>query len=246
MRLMGLELKTNAIADGLACELVHAGGPVARGVWADGAMTGEWVTLNADGQVRTRVDLTEAPFEVELDNNGVYEALQMALLMSFIESNDTPEWFEPAGVLDVAWDEIEDDSRRECAKRFPPLMAAAVSPEPLVRDLVLMDIHLAMVDEGTVFPVTPIAIPRLGFLLEQPGEHVHALALILDNVAGSVLATAEELEIDLAKPSERDALFRPSIRALKALMPHVKNAQANASGETTKALVKLAERITAL
>jgi hypothetical protein len=217
MRLKGLTLDTSTDGPTTQCALVLSGAVEARGAFADGKLTGPWSVFGPGGEVVFSVDLTGDDVETTLEANRLRSDLTGALMQRWLCGFDgPPAWMQRAGVAQVAWSELVDDSRTKTVARFPALLHAACCPIAMVQSFAMRGLHLAICDDDAIFQVTPVAVPILVTLAGEPGAPLEWVAEVLVEVADAVSGQADDQGLDLEEEVAEGTLIGRTTQALRA------------------------------
>jgi hypothetical protein len=237
MRPKGLTLDTTTDGHLTRCTLALAGVVEARGALADAKLTGPWTVFGPDGAEVFSADLTGDDVTTTAEASQLRTDLTIALMQRWLGQFDgPPAWMQRAGVGDVAWRDLVDDSRPQTVKRFPVLLHAACCPIPMVQAFAMRGLHLAMCDDEAIFPVTPIAVPILVALAGEPGAPVEWVAEVLVEVADAVTAQVDDQELDLDEEIAEATLLGRTAAALRAA--HATLSAAPARGPELDLLVR--------
>jgi hypothetical protein len=185
----------------IACMLYAADGktPEAAGLIAKDRLTGTWRVFDDHGVVRRELDATPLELSQRVSGEGLAWRLGEAcfhvdepllVLPAQLAGVDAEPWAELAGAYS---DDVE---------RFPSLLRALASPDPLVRRYALGMIEGEIEHQGSTYPATARVVPYLARLLSHPLVERDAL-----------LAT-----IQMAAEAEADP---ETLAAVKAAWKHV-------------------------
>lgn len=166
----------------VACMLYAADGttPAAAGLIEKDRLTGTWRVFDDHGVVRRQLDATPLQLSQRVTGEGLAWRLGEACFFA-----DEPLLVLPAqlaGVDAEPWPELAG-AYGEDVERFPSLLRALASPDPLVRRYALGTIEGEIEHEGTTFPATARVLPYLARLLSHPLVDREALLATIELAA---------------------------------------------------------------
>jgi HEAT repeat protein len=188
----------------IACVLYGGDGKTlaATGLLVDDKLAGTWRIFDDRGEVRRELDLTELAIAHHPTGRGLAWRLGEACFRTDEDRLGLPA--QLAGVDGEPWAETAGRTSEQVA-RFPTLLRALASPDPLVRTHALGAIEDEIEHQGTTYPATALVIPYLARLLSHPLVDRAALLATLQAAAESALASGDE----------------PSVNAAAGAWPHV-------------------------
>jgi hypothetical protein len=151
----------------IACMLYAEDGktPAAAGLIASDRLTGTWRVFDDHGVVHRELDVTPLGLSQRVTGEGLAWRLGEACFLA-----DEPLLVLPAqlaGVDGEPWSDVAG-AFSEDVERFPTLMRALASPDPLVRRYALGVIEGEIEHQGSTYPATALAVPYLARLLSHP------------------------------------------------------------------------------
>ena len=166
----------------VACMLYAEDGktPAAGGLIEKDRLTGTWRVFDDHGVVRRELDTTPLQLSQRVTGEGLAWRLGEACFFA-----DEPLLALPAqlaGVDDEPWPELAG-AYGEDVERFPSLLCALASPEPLVRRYALGTIEGEIEHQGSTFPATAHVVPYLARLLSHPLVEREALLATIQMAA---------------------------------------------------------------
>jgi hypothetical protein len=177
----------------IACMLFDGGKPSASGLISDDKLVGTWRVFDATGGVRREVDTTE----LELAQRVTGEELAWTLGEACFAVDEVHLGLpaQLAGVDDEPWPETAG-CYSEDVERFPSLLRALASPDPLVRRFALGTIESEIEHQGSTYPATARVIPYLARLLSHPLVDKDSVLATLQLAGEAALPYVDELPAD--------------------------------------------------
>jgi len=203
----------------IACVLYGADGKAlaATGLVADGKLTGSWRIFDERGQVRRELDLTPLDIAHPATGRGLAWRLGEACFRADDGRFALPA--QLAGVEREPWAETAG-CYSEQVERFPALLGALASPDPLVRSYALGAIETEIEHQGSTYPATARVVPYLARLLSHPLVDRGALLATLQSCGEAALPYVDDVE-DLPADDEARISVEGTVDAVAAAWPHV-------------------------
>jgi hypothetical protein len=221
----------------IACMLYDAGKPSAAGLICDDKLTGTWRIFDAGGGVRRELDLTPLALAQRVTGEGLAWRLGEACFIA-----DEPRFVLPAqlaGVDDEPWAETAG-CFSEDVERFPALLRAIASPDPLVRRFALGTIEAEIEHQGSTYPATARVIPYLARLLSHPLVDKDAVLATIQLAGEAAVPYVDEVA-GLAPDDEARVAIEGTVNAVTAAWPHAFALFARARPEQRRRILVLAK-----
>lgn len=189
-----------------------------------GTLLGTWRIFDERGALRREVDTTTFAIAHEPTGRGLAARLGEALFHHDEPSFATPP--ELAGLDDEPWADLVGAREIDVA-RFPRLVRALVSADPLVREYAIRAIHAEVIADGAVFAASARVVPYLARLLGHASADRSRILALLQELGEAALPHSNDgiAHARTSTPNEGAAdglaALRATARALDASWPAV-------------------------
>lgn len=223
----------------IACVLYGADGKThaATGLVADGKLAGSWRIFDDRGAVRRELDLTPQGITHQATGRGLAWRLGEACFRADESRLGQPA--QLAGVDDEPWADTAG-CYSEQVDRFPALLSALASPDPLVRSYALGAIETEIEHQGSTYPATARVVPYLARLLSHPLVERGALLDLLQRCGEAALPKVDEVT-DLDADDDARIAVVGTVEAVAAAWPHVFALFSRASAAQRRQILVLAK-----
>jgi hypothetical protein len=221
----------------IACMLYDAGKPAAAGLIDGDKLTGTWRIFDAGGGVRRELDLTPLGLAQRVTGEALAWRLGEACFVA-----DEPRFVLPAqlaGVDEEPWAETAG-CFSEDVERFPALLRALASPDPLIRRFALGTIEGEIEHQGATYPATARVIPYLARLLSHPLVDKDAVLAAIQLAGEAAVPYVDEVA-GLAPDDEARVAIESTVNAVTAAWPHAFALFARAKPEQRRRILVLAK-----
>lgn len=221
----------------VACMLYTGGKLTASGLIAEDKLTGTWRVFDPAGGVRREIDTT--PYDLVQRVTGEDLAWRLGEACFLADEAHLVLPAQLAGVDGEPWAETAG-CYSEDVERFPSLLRALASPDPLVRRFALGTIETEVEHQGSTYPATARVIPYLARLLSHPLVDKDAVLSAIQLAGEAALPYVDDVA-ELGADDEARVAIQGTVEAVTAAWPHVFALFSRATPEQRRRILVLAK-----
>jgi HEAT repeat protein len=222
----------------MACVLYASDGKTieAAGLITDDKLVGRWRIFEA-GAVRREIDTTSYEIEQAVTGEGLMWSLAEATYRADERGFDSLPGL--AGIEQEPWDETSG-AFDEDVERFPGLVRALASPDPLIRRYALALVEGEIEHQGAVYPATARVIPYLARLLVDPRVDRASLLDLIQRCGEAALLVVERV-VELEADDDERIAIDGTLNAIATAWPDIFGVFASSSLDDRRRIFAMAK-----